>query len=66
MQFELSEDQRAYIASAREFSESEFKPHAARWDREHIFPKDALRSAGDLGFMGSIPQSLPAGWECRG
>ena len=52
MQFELSEDQRAYIASAREFSESEFKPNAARWDREHIFPKDALRSAGDLGFMG--------------
>ena len=52
MQFELSEDQRAYIASAREFSESEFKPHAARWDREHIFPKDALRSAGNLGFMG--------------
>ena len=52
MDFELSEEQRAYAASAREFAQSEFRPHAAQWDEESIFPKAALKAAGDLGFMG--------------
>ncbi|MDC3393664.1 acyl-CoA dehydrogenase family protein, partial [Luminiphilus sp.] len=41
MDFELSEEQRAYVASAREFARSEFRPHAAQWDQAAIFPKDA-------------------------
>ena len=52
MEFELSEQQRAYAASAREFAQSEFRPNAAHWDAESIFPKAALKAAGDLGFMG--------------
>lgn len=52
MNFELSEEQRAYAATAKEFAHSAFRPHAARWDAESIFPKDALKAAGDLGFMG--------------
>ena len=52
MDFELSEEQRAYAASAREFAQSEFRPHAAQWDEESTFPKAALKAAGDLGFMG--------------
>ncbi|ATE59809.1 acyl-CoA dehydrogenase family protein [Thauera sinica] len=52
MDFELSEDQRAFRDTAREFSRREFAPQAARWDAEGIFPVDALRHAGELGFCG--------------
>jgi alkylation response protein AidB-like acyl-CoA dehydrogenase len=52
MDFHLSEEQQAYIASARAFSAGVLAPNAALWDAECIFPKDALRQAGELGFMG--------------
>ena len=52
MDFELTEDQRAFADSARAFAQSEFAPHAARWDAEAFFPKDAIASAGALGFCG--------------
>ncbi|WP_372879010.1 acyl-CoA dehydrogenase family protein [Spongiibacter marinus] len=52
MDFELNDDQQAYALSARQFAEGVFMPNAAKWDAEHIFPKDALRQAGELGFMG--------------
>lgn len=52
MDFSITEDQQAFIDSARAFAEGVFAPNAARWDEEHIFPKDALRQAGELGFMG--------------
>ena len=49
MQFELSEEQSAYVASAREFAQAEFRPNAAHWDESSLFPKSALKAAGDLG-----------------
>ena len=52
MNFELNDDQQAYIASARAFSDNELAPHAASWDAESVFAKDALKAAGELGFMG--------------
>jgi alkylation response protein AidB-like acyl-CoA dehydrogenase len=52
MDFSLSEDQLAFVASARAFSEGALAPNAARWDEESIFPKDVLQQAGELGFMG--------------
>ena len=52
MNFELSEDQRAFQSSAREFAAGEFAPHAARWDAESTFPREALTAAGELGFCG--------------
>ncbi|MFT5481620.1 MAG: alkylation response protein AidB-like acyl-CoA dehydrogenase [Halieaceae bacterium] len=52
MDFSLSEEQRAYCETAREFSLRELAPNAARWDAEHIFPKSVLAAAGKLGFMG--------------
>lgn len=52
MDFSLSEDQLAFAESARAFSEGVLAPGAAIWDEEAIFPKDALRQAGELGFMG--------------
>jgi len=52
MDFELSEEQSAFAASARAFAQAEFAPHAARWDAESIFPKAAIAQAGELGFCG--------------
>ena len=52
MDFELSEDQRAYQAAAREFAERELAPHAAAWDAQSHFPIDTIQQAGELGFCG--------------
>ena len=52
MDFSLNDDQQAYVASARAFAEGAMAPNAARWDEQAIFPKDVLRQAGELGFMG--------------
>jgi alkylation response protein AidB-like acyl-CoA dehydrogenase len=52
MDFELSEEQNAFAQTARDFAAAEFAPHAARWDAEAFFPKDAIARAGELGFCG--------------
>ncbi|CAM3560435.1 acyl-CoA dehydrogenase family protein [Paracidovorax anthurii] len=52
MDFELTEEQRAFAATARDFAQSELAPHAARWDAEGIFPREAIAQAGALGFCG--------------
>ncbi|HEY4069043.1 MAG TPA: acyl-CoA dehydrogenase family protein [Burkholderiaceae bacterium] len=52
MDFELSDDQRAYQQAAREFAAHEFAPHAAEWDANGTFPREALKRAGELGFCG--------------
>ena len=52
MNFELSEEQRAFAQSARDFAVAEFAPHAAQWDAESVFPREAIAKAGELGFCG--------------
>lgn len=52
MDFELTEDQHAFADTARNFAQAELAPHAAEWDREHIFPREAIAKAGELGFCG--------------
>lgn len=52
MNFELSDDQLAFEETARQFAEQELAVHAAEWDREHHFPVDAIKKAGELGFCG--------------
>ena len=59
MDFELSEDQRAFADTARQFAQAELAPHAARWDAEGIFPVEAIAKAGELGFCGLYaPESI--------
>lgn len=59
MDFELSEEQRAFAQTARDFALAEFAPHAARWDAEAIFPREAIAKAGELGFCGLYaPESI--------
>ncbi len=48
----LNEEQQAFREAARSFAAQEFAPHAARWDAESIFPAEAIRKAGELGFCG--------------
>jgi alkylation response protein AidB-like acyl-CoA dehydrogenase len=52
MDFELSDEQRAFRDTAREFAQSEWLPHAAEWDAAARFPEEALRRAAALGFAG--------------
>lgn len=50
MNFDLTEDQLAFAETAKQFADQELAPHAARWDKEHIFPKAVIQKAGELGF----------------
>ena len=52
MNFDLNEDQRAFVELAQQFSANELAPNAARWDAEAIFPIATLKQAGELGFCG--------------
>ena len=48
----LSDEQLAFRDAARDFALSELAPHAARWDAEAAFPREAIAKAGELGFCG--------------
>ncbi|WP_105215907.1 MULTISPECIES: acyl-CoA dehydrogenase family protein [unclassified Pseudoalteromonas] len=50
MDFNLSEDQLAFADMAERFASQELAPFAAKWDQEHIFPKETIQKAGELGF----------------
>jgi hypothetical protein len=52
MDFELSDDQQAFQATAREFAQAEMMPRAREWDENEIFPVETLRKAAALGFGG--------------
>ncbi|WP_166268931.1 acyl-CoA dehydrogenase family protein [Marinobacter caseinilyticus] len=52
MNFDLTEDQQAFREAARAFAEKAMAPHAAAWDRDHHFPVEVIREAGEMGFCG--------------
>ena len=52
MDFDLSDEQRAFQETAREFAREEWLPHAPGWDEREEFPVEALRRAAALGFAG--------------
>jgi alkylation response protein AidB-like acyl-CoA dehydrogenase len=49
-QFDLNDDQREIQDLARRFTADAITPHAAEWDEKHIFPRDTIRAAAELGF----------------
>ncbi|PAU64545.1 isobutyryl-CoA dehydrogenase [Pseudomonas indica] len=51
MEFELSDEQRLLVDSARAFATRELAPHAADWDREHHFPTEVIRRAAEQGYL---------------
>lgn len=45
--------------TCRDFAEGELKPNAAKYDREHLYPADAIKKMGELGLMAiAIPEEL--------
>ena len=52
MDFSLNDEQRAFQEAARDFARRELAPRAAQWDADSHFPLDAIRQAGELGFLG--------------
>ena len=52
MNFELSEEQRAFQDVAASFAADNMAPFAEEWDEKSIFPVETLRKADELGFGG--------------
>ncbi|WP_314426520.1 acyl-CoA dehydrogenase family protein [uncultured Microbacterium sp.] len=47
-----AEEREAILDAVREFSDSELAPFAAERDEKHIFPRESLGKAGELGLGG--------------
>ncbi len=47
-----SEERAAILGAVREFAETELAPFAAERDEKHLFPRDTLMRAGELGLGG--------------
>ena len=57
MDFELTEMQKLFKKTVREFAEKEIKPLADKIDKEEYFPKDLYKKMGKMGLMGmTVPQ----------
>ena len=53
----LKEEHRLLREALREFASTRLAPHAAQWDREHTFPKEALAELAALGTFGiAVPE----------
>jgi len=57
MNFELSDDQKAFVEAAKSFAVKELMPHAAEWDSKKFFPVDVIKKAGELGFLAVYTKS---------
>ena len=47
-----TQDQEMIRDAVRDFAQAELWPHAARWDKEHYFPKEAHQGLAALGAYG--------------
>jgi butyryl-CoA dehydrogenase len=59
----LTEEQVQIRETMRAFAQGELAPNAARWDREHHFPREELRALGALGALGMV---VPERWGGAG
>jgi len=59
----LTEEQSLIRDTMRAFAQGELAPNAARWDREHHFPREALHGLGALGALGIV---VPEAWDGAG
>ena len=48
----LNADQEMIREAVRAFSQEQLWPHAAQWDKQHHFPKEAHRGLAQLGAYG--------------
>ena len=59
MVLELTDSQRAFLATATEFASAVVAPRAAAIDESGTFPQDVMRSAAEHGLLGI---TIPANW----
>ena len=59
----LTEEQTLIRDTMRAFAQEQLAPHAARWDREHHFPRAELAALGELGALGMV---VPERWGGAG
>ncbi len=59
-QFDLNDEQRQIQELAQQFTADALTPFAGEWDEKHIFPRDTIRQAAELGF-GAIYVSEESG-----
>jgi alkylation response protein AidB-like acyl-CoA dehydrogenase len=53
----IHDEHRLLRDALREFAQARLAPFAAQWDREHTFPKEALRELAALGAFGiAVPE----------
>ena len=52
--FSLTEEQELLRQEVRRFAEERIAPGARERDREHRFPADLLREAGEMGLLGML------------
>jgi butyryl-CoA dehydrogenase len=54
----LNPDQEMIRDAVRDFAREQLWPHAARWDREHVFPREAHQGLAALGAYGiCVPEA---------
>ena len=59
MAFEITSEQEMIRLMARDFARKELEPMAAEWERQGIFPMDAVKKMGELGLLGMmVPPEL--------
>ena len=57
MDFNLTDNQKLFKKTIREFCEKNIKPLAEKIDKEEYFPKDLYKKMGHMGLMGmTVPQ----------
>ncbi|MBS0244296.1 MAG: acyl-CoA dehydrogenase family protein [Proteobacteria bacterium] len=56
----LSDEQQAIRDAARSFAQDNLAPLAGKWERDAMFPREALRAMGELGFLG---MTVPSRWD---
>jgi butyryl-CoA dehydrogenase len=59
----FSQEQEMIRDSLRKFAQEHLVPFAAEWDRNHTFPKEALKKLGELGVLGMV---VPEEWDGAG
>jgi alkylation response protein AidB-like acyl-CoA dehydrogenase len=56
-QFDLTDEQHEVRAMVRDFAQQRIAPHAAEWDRGHVFDRALYAELAELGLMGvCVPQ----------
>src|SRR5688572_13013850 len=66
LDFHLTEDQKAIKQVARDFAESEIRPHVMEWDESQHFPMEVFSKMAELGFLGIMvpPEYSGSGLGC--